>query len=443
MEVIYPRCAGLDVHKRTITACRVRTEPNGQKVQEVRTFGTSTAELLQLLDWLLEWDCTHVAMESTGEYWKPVYNILEGHLEILLVNARHIKGVPGRKTDVLDAEWIADLLRHGLLRGSFVPPRPQRELRDLTRQRNNLVRERAAVVNRLQKVLEDANIKLASVVSDVMGVSARAMLAAILGGETDPAVLAELARGRLRNKRAELEQALLGRVRDHHCFLLASHLAHIDFLDEQIEQFNQHIIAHLEQDSCPPAPPPSESSGHSPQPTAEGGEGLTYAQAVELLITIPGIDRRLAEVIVAEIGTDMSRFPSANHLASWAGVAPGNNESAGKRRSGKTPPGNPTLRKGVVQAAHAAARKKDTYLAAQYHRLAARRGKKRAIVAAAHSILVIVYHVLLHREPYRELGGNYFDERKRQSVINRLVRRLEKLGYQVALEMQPGVAAAA
>lgn len=436
MEVIHNRCAGLDVHKKSITACRMHTPSKGRKVQETKTFGTTTAELLRLLDWLLAWGCTHVAMESTGVYWKPVYNILEGHVEILLVNARHVKQVPGRKTDVSDAAWLADLLRHGLLRGSFVPPRAQRELRDLTRQRSNLVRERAAVVNRLQKVLEDANIKLAAVVSDVMGISARAMLEEIVAGATDPVALADLARGRLRNKRAELEQALEGRVREHHRFLLVSHLTHIDFLDEQIEAFNQQIAAHIEQLSTPP--PTTPSSHASPEPPKSTGEEapLTYAQAVELLDTIPGIDRRLAETIMAEIGIDMGRFPSEHHLASWSGVAPGNNESAGKRRSGKTPPGNKALRKALVQAAQAASRTKNTYLSAQYHHLAARRGKKRAKVAVAHSIIVIIYHMLSRRESYRELGGNYFDERKRESVVNRLVRRLEKLGYQVALETQ-------
>jgi len=332
---------------------------------------------------------------------------------------------------------LADLLRHGLLRGSFVPPREQRELRDLTRQRSNLVRERASVVNRLQKVLEDANIKLASVVSDVMGVSARAMLEALIDGKAaNPATMAELARKRLRNKRDELEQALTGQVRDHHRFLLAAHLIHIDFLDERIACFDQRIVAHIEQFSSS-APAPSEDQD-DPDGSAQGGENpLTYTEAIELLDTIPGINQRLAEVLVAEMGTDMSRFPSENHLSAWAGVAPGNNESAGKRRSGKTNPGNPALRKGLVQAAQGAKRKKGSYLAAQYRRLAARRGKKRATVAVAHSILVIAYHVLSRREPYRELGDNYFDERKRQSVANRLMRRLEKLGYQVSLEMQP------
>ena len=444
MEVIYERCAGLDVHKRTITACRVHTRPNGRKEEETATFGATTAELLRLGEWLLAWGCTHVAMESTGVYWKPVYNILEGQMEILLVNAHHVKQVPGRKTDVSDAGWLADLLRHGLVRGSFVPPRPQRELRDLTRQRSNLVREKVAVVNRLQKMLEDANIKLASVVTDVTGVSARAMLEEIAAGEADPTELAKLARGRLRKKRAELEQALIGRVRDHHRFLLVTHLSHIDFLDEQIEQVNQRIALHIERQSALPSGHSSQHASVKPTELSRRERGpLTYARAVELLDTIPGISRWLAELIAAEMGIDMSRFPSAGHLSSWGGVAPGNNESAGKRRSGKTPPGNRVLRKALVQAAQGAKRTKDTYLAAQYHRIAARRGKKRASVAVAHSILVIAYHVLSRQEPYRELGGNYFDERKRESVANRLLRRLERLGYQVTLDTKPAPASAA
>jgi len=433
MEVIYPRCAGLDVHKKTVVACVMWTKGDGRKEQETRTFGTTTGELLQLLTWLQEWGCTHVAMESTGVYWKPVYNILEDHVEVLLVNARHVKNVPGRKTDVSDAEWLTELLRHGLLRGSFVPPREQRKLRELTRQRSKLVEERAAVVNRLQKVLEDANIKLAAVVTDVMGVSGRAMLAEIVKGQADPTAMADLARGRMRSKREALIQALTGRVQDHHRFLLEQHLIHIDFLDEQIECFSREIAAQIERMSAMPEytvpAPASEASEVEDQP-----EPLTYARAIELLDTIPGIDRWLAEVIVAEMGIDMSRFPSHKHLASWAGVSPGNNESAGKRRSGKTLQGNKNLRKGLVQAAHGASRTKNSYLKAKYHRVAARRGKKRAFVAVGHSILVSAYYMLLRNEPYRELGDNYFDERKREFVVHHLLRRLRKLGYQVPLD---------
>jgi len=445
MEVLYELCAGLDVHKKTVVACRVHSQARGRKAQETRSFGTTTAQLLEMLDWLTEWGCTHVAMESTGEYWKPVYNILEGQVEILLVNARDIKAVPGRKTDIADSEWIAELLRHGLLRASFVPPRPQRDLRDLTRQRSNLVRERSSVVNRLQKVLEGANIKLASV-TKASGVSAREILQAMVQGESDPAMLAELAQGRLRSKRAELAAALTGQMREHHRFLLNSHLQHIDFLNEQIERFSEEIgarMSQLEVGSDRPAKPRLGTSApqqDSPSPQAEGSNDLpklSAERAVALLDTIPGIDRWQAEVILAEIGLDMSRFESAACLAAWSGLAPGNNESAGKRHSGRTRPGSPTLRRTMALVAHAAARGKNTYLAAQYHRLAARRGAKRAIVAVAHSIIVIIYHLLTRQEPYSELGGNYFDERKRDSVANRLVRRLQKLGYQVALDSTP------
>lgn len=439
MEVIYERCAGLDVHKKTVVACRVHSKGRGRQAQETRSFGTTTAELLKLLDWLSEWECSHVAMESTGEYWKPVYNILEGQVQILVVNAGHIKTVPGRKTDVSDAEWIAELLRHGLLRASFVPPRPQRDLRDLTRQRSNLVRERTAVVNRLQKVLEGANIKLASV-TKATGVSAQEMVAALVQGESDPAILAEMAQGRLRSKRAQLEEALTGQVRDHQRFLLDGHLQHIRFPEEQIERFTQEIATRMSQldlVSESPAEPSSGPSEGSSSPELKGGRGQgtqPAERALVLLDTIPGIARWQAEVILAEIGLDMSRFPNAAHLAAWAGLAPGNNESAGKRRSGKTRPGSPTLRRTLTLVAHAAARSKNTYLAAQYHRLAARRGAKRATIAVAHSIVVIIYHLLTRDEPYQDLGGNYFDERKRDSVTNRLVRRLEKLGYDVALD---------
>jgi transposase len=436
MEVIYARCAGLDVHKKTLVACWMHTQANGHKEQEIRSFGTTTGELQELLAWLQEKGCSQVAIESTGVYWKPVYNILEDHVDVLLVNARHVKQVPGRKTDVSDAEWLADLLRHGLLRASFIPPREQRDLRDLTRQRSKLVAERAAVVNRLHKVLEDANIKLASVATDVMGVSGRAMLSELIRGQTDPAALAELARGRLRNKRQALEQALTGRVQAHHRFLLAQHLTHIDFLDEQIEQFSSAIAAQIERMSAALTTSTPEPGSDDARSAAQKAP-LTYAQAVELLDTIPGVNRWLAEVIVAEMGIDMSRFPSARHLASWSGLAPGNNESAGKRRSGKTPPGNQALRKGLVQAAHGASRTKNSYLKARYHRIAARRGKKRATVAVAHSILVSAYHMLLRQEPYHELGGNYFDENKRQFVARHLLRRLEKMGYQVVIEAQP------
>jgi transposase len=401
MQVIYERCAGLDVHKKTVVAC-VMT-PAGQ---ETRTFATMTADLLALADWLLACGCTHVAIESTGDYWKPVFNILEGTCELILVNAQHVKAVPGRKTDVKDAAWLAEHLQHGLLRASFIPPVPQRELRDLTRYRSTFIRERVTLINRVQKLLEDANIKLASVASDIMGVSGRAILAALIAGHTDPHTLAELAKGRLRSKREPLAQALDGRVKLHHRFVLTELLCQIDSLDETIARFD----AQLQAISGP------------------------FEEAVGLLDTIPGIARHTAEMIVAAIGTDMRRSPSADHLASWAGIAPGNYESAGKRASGKTRKGNRFLRTTLVQAAHVAARTKGTYLSAQYRRLAGRRGKKRAILALAHSMLMMAYYMIQRQEPYREVGANLFDRLQPEDTARRLIKRLETLGYQVTLK---------
>jgi transposase len=401
MQVMYERCAGLDVHKKTVVACVLA--PAGP---ETRTFGTMTADLLSLADWLLAYGCTHVAIESTGDYWKPVFNILEGTCEVVLVNAQHVKAVPGRKTDVKDAAWLAELLQHGLLRASFIPPVAQRELRDLTRYRSTFIQERVTLINRVQKLLEDANIKLAAVASDIMGVSGRAMLAALLAGYTDPQVVADLAKGRLRSKRDLLAQALNGRVKPHHRFVLTELLCQIDGLDDTIARFDAQIQA-----VCGP-----------------------FNEAVGLLDTIPGVARRTAEMIVAEIGTAMDRFPSADHLASWAGVAPGNYESAGKRGSGKTRKGNRFLRTVLVQAAHAAARTRSTYLSAQYRRLAARRGKKRAILAVAHSMLVMAYYMIQRREPYREAGGDFFDRLQPEDTARRLVKRLESLGYHVTLQ---------
>lgn len=406
MDVIYTRCCGLDIHKKSVVACLIIMEPGQKPLKETRTFRTMTADLLALTDWLQKAGCTHVAMESTGLYWRPIYNLLEGLFELLLVNAQHIKAVPGRKTDVKDAEWIAELLRHGLLRGSFVPSRPQRQLRDLTRHRSNLVQERARILNRLQNVLEDANIKLASVVTDIHGVSARAMLEALIAGERDVAVLAALARGRMRSKRGELEDALRGRFTSHHSFLLTEHLSHLDYLDESIARVSALIEQHV----------------------ADEQERIT------LLDTIPGVGQRTAEMLIAEIGTDMSRFPSAKHLASWAGMCPGQNESAGKRRSGKTRKGNRWLRQTLVEMAHAAAKTKGTYLAAQYRRIAARRGKKRALIAIGHTILVIAYMIIKRRQPYQDLGAAYFDKREQHRVERRLVTRLERMGYQVDLQ---------
>jgi transposase len=406
MDVLYERCCGLDIHKRTVVACLVMPGPDGKPVKEVRSFGTMTDELLQLADWLLAAGCTHVAMESTGVYWKPIWNLLEAQFELLLVNARHVKAVPGRKTDAKDCEWLADLLRHGLLHGSFVPDRPQRELRELTRYPTSLVQERSAEVNRLQKTLEGANIKLGDVATDIMGLSSRQMLMALVAGETDAAAMAQLAHGRLRDKLPELERALSGRVGPHQRFLLAQQLAHIDFLDAAIAEVSAQITERLR----------------------------PFEEELQRLVTIPGIGRRTAEVLLAEIGTEMHRFPTPAHLASWAGMCPGNDESAGKRRSGKTRKGSPWLRSTLIEAARAAGRSKHTYLSAQYHRLAARRGTKRAAVAVGHTILVIVYHLLSEHDVYCDLGDRYFDERDGQAVERRLVARLEGLGYTVSFQ---------
>lgn len=414
MDVVHERCCGLDVHKQTVVACLVTPRApgaSGPPTKVIRTFGTMTGELLQLADWLAAAGCTHVALESTSAYWKPVWNVLEGSFALLLVNAQHVKAVPGRKTDVKDCEWLADLLRHGLLKASFVPDKPERELRDLTRYRTEKVRERSREVQRLEKTLEGANIKLSSVATDLTGKSGRQILAALVADTrtaTDrgaAAALAELAEGRLRVKLPALTAALEGRFGAHHRFLVAEHLAQIDFLEETIERLSQEIATRL--------------------------------RPVELVLdqldAIPGVGRRTAEVIVAEIGTDMSRFPTAAHLASWAGMAPGNRESAGKRQPARTRKGNAALRTALVEAALAAGRTKGAYLAAQFRRLSARRGAKKAAVAVGHSILVIAYHLLKEGTVYQDLGGQYFDQRNRAGLERRLVRRLEALGNTVTL----------
>jgi len=406
MDVVYPRCCGIDIHKQTAVACVIVSETKGPPHKEIRTFGTMTDDLLALADWLAAEGVTHVAMESTGVYWKAPFNLLEGQFEVLLANAQHIKAVPGRKTDVKDAAWIAELLRHGLLQGSFIPSKPQRQLRDLTRYRSTLVQERARTLNRLQAVLEDANLKLASVVTDIYGVSARAMLEAILAGERDVAILADLARGRLRTKRDQRKEALEGRVTAHHSFLLTEHLSTLEYLDEAIARISGEIDQRL---------------------TAE-------QEAITLLDTIPGVSQRAAEILIAEIDTDMSRFPSAKHLASWAGMCPGHHESGGQRLSGKTRQGNRWLRQILVDIAQVASKTKPTYRAAQYQRLAARRGKKRALMAVGHTVLVIAYTLLTRRQPYQDLGALYFDQRAQHRVERRLVQRLERLGYEVSLQ---------
>jgi len=407
MDVVYERCCGLDIHKQLVVACLVVPGTNEQPVKAVRSFGTMTADLLELADWLSGAGCTHVAMESTGVYWKPIYNLLEAQFTLLLVNPKHFRAVPGRKTDVRDAEWLADLLRHGLLRASYVPARGERELRELTRYRTALVRERADEVNRVHKTLEGANLKLGSVATDVMGRSGRRILSALAAGQTDPAVLADLAKDKLRKKLPELERALAGRMGAHQRFLLAQQLQHLEFLEQAIDRVS-----------------------------AEIGERLRPVEAeLGRLVTIPGVGRRVAEILVAEIGTDMSRFATAGHLASWAGMCPGQNESAGKRKSGRTRKGSPWLRAVLVEAAHGAARSKDTYLAAQARRLKGRLGWKKAMVAVGHSILVRVYYLLQRGTIYQELGPDYFIERDKQAVERRCVRGLERLGYKVTLEV--------
>jgi transposase len=441
MQLVHTHCAGLDVHKKTVVAFVRIVEPDGTKTTHLRTFRTMTAELLQLADWLLSLAVTHVAMESTGEFWKPIYNLLEGNLEVLVVNAQHIKHVPGRKTDVKDAEWLAELLAHGLLRPSFVPEAPQRALRDLTRQRSHLVAERASVVNRMQKVLEWANIKLASVATDITGVSARAMLEALLAGQTDLAAIAELARGRMRAKRAELEQALRGTLQPHHAFMIAQHLAHLDFLEEQIASFDDQIQTMLMTDGVLTHPadsrdqPSSQEPGTDSTAGAAGSEqGGNWAAACKICDAVPGIGARVAETIVAELGVDMTRFESAKHASKWAGLAPGQNESAGKRKSSRIGKGNRYLRSALIQAAHAAVKKPDTFLAGFYRRLAGRRGKRKAIVAVAHKILVIVYTLLSRGEFYQERGAAVLDERHKDRLLERLQRRIAQLGYNVTLE---------
>jgi transposase len=408
MRVVHERCAGLDVHKKTVVACRIVPQDGREWQVDIRTFGTMTGDLLGLRDWLAEVDVTHVAMESTGVYWKPVFNILEEEFDVLLVNAKHIKFVPGRKTDVKDAQWIAELLQHGLLKASFIPDPAQRVLREVVRYRTHLIQDRVREVNRAHKVLEDANLKLSSVASDIMGVSGRAMLAAIIAGKDDPEALAELAKGRMRTKIDELERALTGYVKDSHRRLLSWHLRHIDELNALLEEVEQEIDQLIR---------PFDENDLSAR-----------------LDTIPGVDCKTAQVIIAELGIDMNRFPTAGHAAAWAGLTPGKNESAGRNRASRTNPANRYLKAALVQAAHAAGRSKDNYLAAQYRRLSARRGKKRAAVAVAHSILVIAYHLIERGTEYVDLGATYFDQRKKDTVQQQLVRRLEKLGFKVALE---------
>jgi transposase len=412
MQVVYVCCAGLDVHKETVSVCLSRCEADGKKRQQLRVYGTFTRDLLGLADWLQENGVTHVAMEATGVYWRPVWTVLEGHFQQILVNPQHIKAVPGRKTDAKDCEWIADLLQHGLLKGSFVPPTPIQDLRDLTRYRIELRQSQNRVANRLQKFLEQANLKLSSVASDVLGVSGRRMLEAIIAGQDNPEQLAQLARGRLKSKTAELAQALTGRVRDHHRFLLAEYLDEWEALERRIQRIEAEINKRIR----------------------------PFEAAVALWQTIPGVDRVTACHLVSEIGVDMSPFPTAQHLASWAALCPGNHESAGKRKSGKTRAGNKWLRRTLCQAAWAVTRKKNCYLATQFKRLAARRGVKRAAIAVAHSILIIGYHLLKTGQGYQELGGNYLEQIHKEQLQRYYVRRLQKLGLKITIEPMSEVA---
>ena len=408
MQTMMERGCGLDVHQATVVACLLIVLQNGKVQKQVRTFGTTTRELLALREWLLSEGCTHVAMESTGVYWKPVYAILEGTLEIVVANAQHVKKVPGRKTDVKDAEWLADLLCHGLLRSSFVPPKPIRQLRDLTRYRRKLVESQTAERNRLLKLLETANIKLASVATDVFGVSGRLMLKALAKGEATPQQMAELAKRSLRSKIPQLELALEGKMEEHHRFLLQLQLDRIEAVENDLELLERRLQENLK----------------------------PYAKQLALLDEIPGVDRTLAAAIIAELGVDMSVFQSVSQLASWAGVCPGNNESAGKRKSSRIPKGNVYLKTALVEAANAAARAKGTYLRDKFYRLKARRGYKRAAVAIAHKILVSIYHMLSQQVSYNDLGDLYLDKLNKSHLTRNLVHRLERLGYAVTLTLE-------
>ncbi|MFZ0711099.1 MAG: IS110 family transposase [Terrimicrobiaceae bacterium] len=405
MKVQYICCAGLDVHKRIVVACVLKGAFGEEVTSKVKSFGTTTPELMEMIEWLKSCGATHVAMEATGNYWMPIYNLLEGHFELVVANAAHMKAVPGRKSDVQDAEWIAELLRHGLLRSSFIPSREQRDLRELTRHRSSLAGKRAQAANELQKSLESANIKLQSVVTDITGASSMEMLQELTNGKSNPKELAQLAKRRLRAKIPELEKALRGNLRRHHQMIIEQLLADIGLFAAQIAELDAYIENLLRQEQ----------------------------EIIDRLDDTPGINRRIAEIVIAEAGTDMNRFPNQYHFASWIGLCPGQNESAGKRKSGKTRKGNRALRSALVEAAHGAVRKKDSYYGAQYRRIAVRRGKKRALVAVAHSMAIAIYHMLKSKTPYRELGANFFDTINPVKALNRLTKRIESLGYHVSV----------
>ena len=409
METIIERCCGLDVHKKTIVACLITGQPHEKPKTTIRTFSTMTRDLLACRDWLISEGCTHVAMESTGVYWKPIFNILEDSMEVILANARSVKNVPGRKTDVKDCQWIAQLLRHGLIAGSFIPPKPIRELRDLTRYRQKLTHQRSSEINRLQKFLEDANIKLSSVASDITGVSAQEMIQHMIQGDMTTQEMAQLAKGRLRNKIEQLEQSLEGYLSNHHRLILRLSLQMIASYNEAIENLNTEIEKRME----------------------------SHREISQRLSTIPGVKKKTIESLIAEIGTDMSRFPSHAHLAAWAGVSPGNNESAGKRKSGRATHGDKWLKATLVEAAWAASKTRGSYLKAKYQRLVSRRGKKRGALAVGHNILIIAYHIIKEQCVYQELGADFFDRLNEQHLINRLTKRIKALGYKVDLEKLP------
>jgi transposase len=402
MEIIYERCCGMDIHKDSIVACLI----SGRK-KTIKTFCTTTSALLQLLDWLKDNECQYVAMEATGSYWKPIYNVLEmEEIPTLVVNAQHIKAVPGRKTDVKDSEWIADLLRHGLLNGSYIPKRDQRELKELVKYRRSLIQERARELNRIQKILEGANIKLSSVVSEIDGKSSREMLEMLASGVTDVKAIASKAQMRLKQKISQLEEALYGFMGEHQRLMLKLMLNHIDSLDLQIKTLDQEIEHRL----------------------------LPIQTKVDLIDSIPGIAKRSAQVIISQIGINMNQFPTAAHLASWAGLCPGNNESAGKRKSGKTRKGNDMLKTTLIECSKSAAHQKNTYFYAQYNRISSRRGKNRAAIAVAHAMLIIIYNILKNNLPYYELGSDFFEQQRKNQIVQKSIKRLKDLGYSVTVE---------
>lgn len=460
MRILYHRCCGIDVHKKMIVACLLMISDQGVQ-KEIQMFSTMLSDLFRLREWLKAQGCEAVAMESTGVYWKCIWNVLEGEMELLLCNAQHMKAVPGRKTDIKDAEWIADLLQHGLLQASFVPARSQRELRDLTRYRSSLTADRARLVNRIQKTLEDTNIKLASVLTDITGKSSRAILEALLAGEQNPEILAELAHRRVQGKREQLVQALQGTLSEHHRFLVASQLRQVDFFDHQLRELDQEIAHRMglssgahdpdgpdgtpdlpTKEETPETPDPPEAASSTPplavQPPAP--KPLSSATALRILDEIPGVNERIGAIVVAELGLEMDQFPDEAHLCSWVGLCPAAKISANKRLSTKTGKGNRWLRQALIEAANAAARSKDTFLSAYYQRLRKRMGHKKALVALAHRILIIIYHLLKEQQAYQELGPAHVDEKASEVAKRRALRTLEHLGYEVTLQEADEVA---